>query len=109
MTAKVCIDAPHAQRIADSLRVLPLVRREAQLWHQAADSTKQEADALGRASILNLDAKRAAEQAEKGERTLRLSESAKLAAYRQKAHRRAFTTYLFLALSLGAGYLSVTH
>lgn len=108
-SAQVCLSVPQAAKIQDSLRVLPVVRREAAAWQMSSRFYQQAADSLYRSSELNLYAARAAERAFEGQQLLTQNEFAKANAWKQKARRRGLLNWLLLAGAGGAAYLLLTH
>lgn len=106
---QICIDALHAQRVADSLAALPDCRAEARMWQHIADSTRQKADDYLKASNLNLDAKRAAESRERIQESLATSNGQKYADANRKAHRRTVIIVLLLVWNALTGAYIVTH
>jgi hypothetical protein len=98
-----------AAKVADSLRVLPLVRDEALAWRKSSGFFQRAADSLWRANDLNLSAVRSSQRAFEGQRLLTQNEAAKAEAWKQKARRRGLFNWLGLALAGGAAYLFITH
>ena len=102
--------------IRDSLNASKQHLLELQKQRQAKDSVQvvantqaRAADSLRRASALNLDAKRAAENSEAFQRNITQSRTVQLETYKDKAHRRGFVVALLVALDLVGGCLLITH
>jgi hypothetical protein len=101
-TTKVCIPTMQAAKIADSLAVLPLVRREANAWKAAADSAQAASQARARAN-------QALRSALQGQQALTANETASVELWRHRARKRGLLTYLLLGALVGSTYLFITH
>lgn len=101
-TTKVCLPIAQAAKIADSLSVLSVVRREAASWKLAADSAHAASLARGRAyqqlrgALLD-------------QQLLTANETANADLWRHRARRRGLLSYLLLAGIGGSAYLLLTH
>ncbi len=106
-SAQVCLSVPQAAKIQDSLKVLPVVRKEAAAWQTSSRFYQQAADSLYKASELNLSAVRAAERAFEGQQLLTQNEFAKANAWKRKARRRGLLNWIGAALVGGAAYFFI--
>lgn len=91
---KVCFTPSEAAQVADSLKVLPLVRAEAAQWHQASGYFQRQA--AGTATALQ------------DERHLTAIANERASDYQRKARRRGLLNWLFLAVAGGITALAVT-
>jgi len=91
---KVCFTPAEAAQVADSLKVLPLVRAEAAQWHQASGYFQRQA--AGTATALQ------------DERHLTAIANERAGNYQRKARRRGLLNWLFLAVAGGVTALAVT-
>ncbi len=98
-----------AAKIADSLAVLPVVRKEAAAWQTSSRFYQQAADSLYKSSELNLSAVRAAERAFEGQQLLTQNEFAQKLEWQRKARRRGLVSALLAALLGGVTYTAVKH
>ncbi|WP_460585983.1 hypothetical protein [Hymenobacter arcticus] len=102
----VCLSIPDAQRLLDSLRHLPAVRREALEWHLAYDKAHQAAlqDSLAaqhyHADLLHSQA------AFSGQQLLLNERQAEVQKFRARAHRKG---WVLAALLAGIGLLGYLH
>jgi hypothetical protein len=102
----VCLSIPDAQRLLDSLRHLPAVRREALEWHLAYDKARQAAlqDSLAarhyHADLLHSQAAFSSQQLLLGER------EAEVQKFRARAHRKG---WVLAALLAGIGLFVYLH
>jgi len=103
----VCLPVAQAGKIQDSLRVLPVVRREAAAWQTSSRFYQLAADSLWRSNELNLEAVRATQAAFEGQMQLTQNEFAKANAWQRKARKRGFLNWLLLAGAGGAAYLFI--
>lgn len=95
----VTLSVAQAAKIEDSLRVLPLVRQEAQQWHLAATAYRHAADSLQRATSAQHDAAQAYQQSLMDQQRLLASETAAKTEWRSKARKRGVLNGLLVALS----------
>jgi hypothetical protein len=93
-SGKLCFTPAEAARVADSLKVLPVVRAEAMQWQQASAAYLRQA-ASTRAALSD-------------ERQHNVLAEARAADYKKKAHRRGLLNWLFLAVAGGVGCLAIT-
>ncbi len=91
-----------AAKIADSLAVLPLVRREASAWQRAAWHFQTAGDSLRVAYVARGAAYQKLRGAMLDQQLLTTNEVAKAEGWRKRAQRRGLLNYLLLA---AAGYL----
>ncbi len=103
----MCIPAVQAARIADSLAVLPLVRREAQAWQQAAGHFQTAGDSLRVAYVARGQAYQQLRGALFDQRLLTANETAKAIGWQQRAQRRGWLNCLLLGALASVGYLSL--
>ena len=103
-TKQVCIPAVQAAKIADSLTVLPLVRREASAWQQAAGHFQSAGDSLRVAYVARGQAYQKLRGAMLDQQLLTANETAKAEGWRQCARRRGLLNYLLAAALAGSGY-----
>lgn len=108
-TKQVCLSVAQAAKIADSLAVLPVVRKEAAAWQTSSRFYQQAADSLYKSSELNLSAVRAAERAFEGQQLLTQNEFAQKLEWQRKARRRGLVSALLAALLGGVTYTAVKH
>lgn len=94
LNGKVCFTPTQAAQVADSLKVLPLVRAEAGQWRQASAAYQGQAAGL-RTALTD-------------ERQLHVLAEARAADYQRKARRRGLLNWLFLAVAGGLTALAVT-
>lgn len=104
-TRQVCIPTVQAAKIADSLAVLPAVRREASAWQAAAGHFQTAADSLRAADAAHYRAFQAVRGALQDQRLLTANETASAELWRHRARKRGLLTYALLALLGGAGYV----
>ncbi|GGF04266.1 hypothetical protein [Hymenobacter cavernae] len=98
-TKTVTISATQAAKIEDSLRVLPVVRQEAQQWRLASGSYQHAADSLTRALSLQRDAGQSYQKSLTDQQKLLTSETAEKTEWRSKARKRGVINVLLVALS----------
>ncbi len=98
-----------AAKIEDSLRVLPLVRQEAQQWQQAATTFQHAADSLRRAGGLQQDAALSYQKSLSDQQRLLTSETAATTEWRSKARKRGVVNVLLITLSGVLAVLALTH
>ncbi|QKG57002.1 hypothetical protein GKZ68_10410 [Hymenobacter sp. BRD128] len=104
-TRPVCIPSVQAARIADSLAVLPLVRREASAWQGSASQFAQSARTYRAADSLHYHAFQQVRGALQDERLLTANETAKMDTWRHRARKRGLLNYLLTAALGGSFYL----
>jgi hypothetical protein len=102
----VCIPVVQAAKIADSLNVLPLVRREASAWQQAAGHFQSASDSLRVAYVARGAAYQKIRGALLDQQLLTANETAKADQWKRRAHKRGWLNILLLAALGGVVYLS---
>jgi hypothetical protein len=101
----VRLSGEQARRVADSLTVLPWVRREAAAWRLASHRYERAADSLGQAAGYYRQALQAQQRAFATQQQQLAAEAQQTHYWRQRARRRGVLGWLGLALAGGAGYL----
>ena len=102
----MCIPTVQAARIADSLSVLPMVRKEAAAWQQAAGHFQSASDSLRVAYVARGQAYQKIRGALLDQQLLTANETAKAIQWEHRARKRGWLNYLLLAALGGLGYLS---
>jgi hypothetical protein len=100
---------PQAAKIQDSLKVLPVVRREAAAWQTSSRFYQQAADSLYKSSELNLSAVRAAERAFEGQQLLTQNEFAQKIGWQKKAKKRGVLNAILATLAAAITYTAIKH
>jgi hypothetical protein len=101
----VCIPAVQAAKIADSLAALPLVRREASAWQQAAGHFQSAGDSLRVAYVARGAAYQKLRGALLDQQLLTANEVAIRTQWKAKARKRGWLNYgLTLLLLASVGY-----
>lgn len=88
-----------AAKIEDSLRVLPLVRQEAQQWHLASTAFQHAADSLQRALGLQRDVSQSYQKSLGDQQRLLTSATAEKTEWRSKAQKRGLINVLLVVVS----------
>ena len=96
-------------RIADSLRMLPQVRREAAAWRLTAYGYQAEARAWQTADSLHLAAVRSGAVVSGNLNALLASQAAETADWRHRARTSGFLNYTLAAGIAALTYLFITH
>jgi hypothetical protein len=96
-----------AAKIADSLAVLPLVRREACAWQRAAGHFQSASDSLRVAYVARSAAYQTLRGAMLDQQLLTANETAKAIGWQQRARRRGWLNCLLLGALASVGYLSL--
>lgn len=100
----VSLSVGQARRVADSLAVLPWVRREAAAWRLVGQRYARAADSLGLAATSYRQALQAQQLAFATQQQALAVEAQRTRYWRQRARRRGVLGWLGLALAASAGY-----
>ena len=99
--ATVCLTVPQAKVVRDSLNALPLVRKEARSWHQAATRYKLAADTAHSAYVAQVSAGLNLALALREQKIETTRQAVKARTWQAKAQRRSFWNWLAAAAVAG--------
>ena len=108
-TKALTISTQQAAKIEDSLRVLPLVRREARQWQMASGAYQQAADSLRRALRLQQGMGQSYQQSLADQTRLTTSATAEATEWRSKARKRGVINLLLTGAIGALAYLAIAN
>ncbi len=103
-TSSICLSIPQAAVIRDSLRALPLVRKEASAWRYAASRYKYAADTAYAAQLKQSQASANLRLVLREQRIAITQQTARADKWQAKARKRGLLNWLALGVAGGIVY-----